>query len=195
MTFWRIFSYLNQPRTQLTSIFEDQPSKIRPFSIKTRVMWVLGMDSFQYSRPPQKNQPNDLPRTSPNSPKLPELHTALGLAGVFTMATWHHRWKLRTCPTRGTQWMMIFFRWNKKGWSGWSCFPSRGLVESTPHSPRFRSFGKESYQLNPGEKKRATSLTSLLFLRIIMEVENGSIRKVSTIGGNHFSLPWLWEEG
>ena len=31
------------PRTQPTSVFEDQPSKIRPFSIKTRVIWVLGI--------------------------------------------------------------------------------------------------------------------------------------------------------
>ena len=30
------------PRTQLTSIFEGQPSKTRPLSIKTRVIWVLG---------------------------------------------------------------------------------------------------------------------------------------------------------
>ena len=30
---------------------------------------------------------------------------------------------------------------------------------------------------------------------IIMEVENGRIWKVTTIGGVHFSLPWLWEEG
>ena len=30
------------PRTQLTSIFEGQPSKTRPFSIKTGVIWVLG---------------------------------------------------------------------------------------------------------------------------------------------------------
>ena len=29
---------------------------------------------------------------------------------------------------------------------------------------------------------------------IIMEVENGYIWKVTTIGGTHFSLPWLWEE-
>ena len=31
------------PRTQLSSIFEGQPSKTRPFSIKTRVIWVLGI--------------------------------------------------------------------------------------------------------------------------------------------------------
>ena len=31
------------PRTQLTSIFEDQPSKTRPFSTKTRVIWVPGI--------------------------------------------------------------------------------------------------------------------------------------------------------
>ena len=32
------------PRTQLTSVFEDQPSKIRLFSIKTRgPIWVLGI--------------------------------------------------------------------------------------------------------------------------------------------------------
>ena len=29
----------------------------------------------------------------------------------------------------------------------------------------------------------------------IMEVENGGLWKVTTIGGIHFSLPWLWEEG
>ena len=33
------------PRTQLTSIFEGQPSKTRPFPIKTRVIWVLGIYS------------------------------------------------------------------------------------------------------------------------------------------------------
>ena len=31
------------PRTQLTPIFEGQPSKTRPCSIKTRVIWVLGI--------------------------------------------------------------------------------------------------------------------------------------------------------
>ena len=31
------------PRTQLTSIFEGQPDKNIPFSIKTRVIWVLGI--------------------------------------------------------------------------------------------------------------------------------------------------------
>ena len=35
--------YIYIPRTQLTSIFEGQPSKTRPFSIKTRVIWVLGI--------------------------------------------------------------------------------------------------------------------------------------------------------
>ena len=30
------------PRTQLTSIFEGQPLKTRPFRTKTRVIWVLG---------------------------------------------------------------------------------------------------------------------------------------------------------
>ncbi len=29
---------------------------------------------------------------------------------------------------------------------------------------------------------------------IIMEVEHGYIWKVTTIGGTHFWLPWLWEE-
>ena len=28
-----------------------------------------------------------------------------------------------------------------------------------------------------------------------MEVENGYTWKVTTIGGNHVSIPWLWEEG
>ena len=30
------------PRTQLTSIFEGQPLRTRPFPSKTRVTWVLG---------------------------------------------------------------------------------------------------------------------------------------------------------
>ena len=30
---------------------------------------------------------------------------------------------------------------------------------------------------------------------IVMEVENGCIWKVTTIGGAHFWLPWLWKEG
>ena len=33
------------------------------------------------------------------------------------------------------------------------------------------------------------------FSPIIMEVEHGGIWKVTTIGGTHFSLPWLSEEG
>ena len=32
------------PRTPMTSIFEGQPPKTRPFPIKTRVIWVLGSD-------------------------------------------------------------------------------------------------------------------------------------------------------
>ena len=31
------------PRTQLTSVFEGPPSKTRPFPIKTKVIWVLGI--------------------------------------------------------------------------------------------------------------------------------------------------------
>ena len=30
------------PRAPMTSIFEGQPPKTRPFPIKTRVIWVLG---------------------------------------------------------------------------------------------------------------------------------------------------------
>ena len=36
-------SKVYKPRTQMTSIFEGQPSKTRPFPIKTRVIWVLGI--------------------------------------------------------------------------------------------------------------------------------------------------------
>ena len=36
------------PRTQLTSIFEGQPSKTRPFSIKARVILVLGIYTYLY---------------------------------------------------------------------------------------------------------------------------------------------------
>ena len=35
---------------------------------------------------------------------------------------------------------------------------------------------------------------ALLFLPKIMEVETGYIWKVTSIGGTHFWLPWLWEE-
>ena len=31
------------PGTQMTSIFEGQPPKTRPFPIKTRVIWVPGV--------------------------------------------------------------------------------------------------------------------------------------------------------
>ena len=36
------------PRAQMTSIFEGQPSKTRPFSSKTRVIWVLGVYIYIY---------------------------------------------------------------------------------------------------------------------------------------------------
>ena len=35
--------YIYIPGTQLTSIFEGQLPKTRPFRIKTRVIWVLGI--------------------------------------------------------------------------------------------------------------------------------------------------------
>ena len=35
--------YIYIPGTQLTSIFEGQPSKTRPFPIKTRAIWVPGI--------------------------------------------------------------------------------------------------------------------------------------------------------
>ena len=38
-----IYPYLYVPRTQRTSIFHGQPSKTKLFSIKTRVIWVLGI--------------------------------------------------------------------------------------------------------------------------------------------------------
>ena len=41
-------SKVYKPRTQMTSIFKGQPSKTRPFPIKTRVIWVLGI-LYHYS--------------------------------------------------------------------------------------------------------------------------------------------------
>ena len=38
-----LYNYLEPKYTQMTSIFEGQPSKTRPFSSKTRVIWVLGI--------------------------------------------------------------------------------------------------------------------------------------------------------
>ena len=39
---WRVYIYI--PRAQIISIFEGQPSKTRPFPIKTRgPIWVLGI--------------------------------------------------------------------------------------------------------------------------------------------------------
>ena len=38
-----VFIYIYIPRTPMTSIFEGQPPKTRPFPIKTRVIWVLGI--------------------------------------------------------------------------------------------------------------------------------------------------------
>ena len=35
--------YIYIPGTQMTSIFEGQPPKTRPFPIKTRVIWVPGI--------------------------------------------------------------------------------------------------------------------------------------------------------
>ena len=35
--------YIYIPRTPMTSIFEGQPPKTRPFPFKTRVIWVLGI--------------------------------------------------------------------------------------------------------------------------------------------------------
>ena len=40
-----IVGIYNIPRTQLASIFEGQPSKTRPFPIKTRVIWVPGINT------------------------------------------------------------------------------------------------------------------------------------------------------
>ena len=37
------------PGTQMTSIFEGQPSKTRPFPIKTRVIWVPGICIYIYT--------------------------------------------------------------------------------------------------------------------------------------------------
>ena len=46
----KIRTYIHLPRTQLTSILEGQPSKTRPFSFKTRVIWVPGGISPPYIR-------------------------------------------------------------------------------------------------------------------------------------------------
>ena len=43
LTYQNIYIYIYIPGTQMTSIFAGQPSKTRPFSIKTRVIWVLGI--------------------------------------------------------------------------------------------------------------------------------------------------------
>ena len=49
-----IYIYRYVPRTQLTFILEGQPSKTRPFSIKTRVIWVLCISHVHKGR---KQQP------------------------------------------------------------------------------------------------------------------------------------------
>ena len=41
-SFWR-YMYRYIPRAPMTPIFEGQPPKTRPFPIKTRVIWVLGI--------------------------------------------------------------------------------------------------------------------------------------------------------
>ena len=43
-----LYIYLEPNVTQLTSIFEGQPSKTRPCSIKTRVIWVLAKYEYIY---------------------------------------------------------------------------------------------------------------------------------------------------
>ena len=40
--------YIYIPGTQMTSIFEGQPPKKRPFPIKTRVIWVPGIYIYTY---------------------------------------------------------------------------------------------------------------------------------------------------
>ncbi len=42
LQFGWIFYDLNVPGTQMTPIFEGQPTKTMPFPIKTRVIWVPG---------------------------------------------------------------------------------------------------------------------------------------------------------
>ena len=44
-----LYIWLYIPRTQLTSIFEGQPSKTMPFPIKTRAMWVRGIHILKLS--------------------------------------------------------------------------------------------------------------------------------------------------
>ena len=63
-------------------------------------------------------------------------------------------------------------------------------------SPQNLCFSKTS-SVSEKSKKSITSCAPKIHTLppIIMEVENGCIWKVTTIGGNHFSLPWLWEEG
>ena len=47
----------------------------------------------------------------------------------------------------------------------------------------------------PGRaQKGRKNMVRITLSPIIMEVKNGYIWKVTTIGGTHFWLPWLWEE-
>ena len=49
-----VYIYIYIPRTQLMAIFEGQPSKTRPFQIKTRgPIWLLGMYSLRIQIPPK----------------------------------------------------------------------------------------------------------------------------------------------
>ena len=51
-----LVTYIYIPRTQLTSIFEDHPPKTRPFPIKTRVIWVLGIYTCIYIYTQYRNE-------------------------------------------------------------------------------------------------------------------------------------------
>ena len=48
-TLFTNYIWLYIPRTQLTSIFESQPSKTLPFPIKPRAMWVPGIHTLKLS--------------------------------------------------------------------------------------------------------------------------------------------------
>ena len=58
-----------------------------------------------------------------------------------------------------------------------------------------RAMGGEDQSFDCQLKPANNSLTcSYSISHNVIEVENGDCLKVTTIGGTHFSLPWLWEE-
>ena len=149
VTFWRIFSYLNQPRTQLTSIFWRSTLQKKALFNQNKGHVGSRNGLISISRPPQKKQPNDI-RNFTELHRTPRTSHGLRLGWCF------HNGHLASLRKR-RKWCFFFVGIERDGPDDLFSFKGVGRIDSS-FTPS-KVFWEESYSWIQARKKKSHKLT------------------------------------